>query len=278
MIHGSGAEECSPTSTAYFGTLLPERLARFALHQPITVDGVGHLLAAPRYSLLLRLLCARQKLHFPGKGDPATTAVLEEDAGESGGGFLSRPVTLPFSGDRQPCDRHRPGLDHASHGQVVGLRADATRGVGDNEDVIAFTERLNRWHREADLCPECGENELLATALLHGIGDLRILPGIDEGAVDRLLIGENVLKPFDEIAAAFFDHRGEDRWDIEYLRGFGKANDIVDDHCRLVAVQVGELIGLMVDQHEDAVFGAEEGIEAGLVAIHNRVSFRAGWL
>ncbi len=33
-----------------------------------------------------------------------------------------------------------------------------------------------------------------------------------------------------------------------------------------MAVQVGELVGLVVDQHEDAVFGAQQGVETGLGA------------
>src|SRR5258706_3097912 len=63
----------------------------------------------------------------------------------------------------------------------------------------------------------------------------------------------------------------EDRRHVEDFGRFGEADDIVDDHRRLVAVQVGELVRLMVDQHEDAVFGAKQGFETGLsvVCIHN---------
>ncbi len=228
------------------------------------------------FDLLLCLLCARQELHFPGKADPAGATMLEHDTGKFDGGLLARPITLPFGGHGHPRDRHRASLDQAAHGHVVGLRADATRGVGDNENVVAFAERLNRRHREADFRPERGENELLAPALLHEIGDLRIFPGVDEGAVDRLLLGEDILQSLDEIAAALLDHRGENGGDIENLRGLGEANDIVDDHCRLVAVQVGELVGLMVNQHEDAVFGAEKGLEAGLFVVHGSFSFLDG--
>src|SRR5271169_5345310 len=91
-----------------------------------------------------------------------------------------------------------------------------------------------------------------------------VLPGVDERAVDRLLLREHVLKPFDQITAAFREYCGQDRRYVEDFRQLGEADDIIDDHRRLMAVQVGELVGLMVDQHEDAVFRAQQGAETGL--------------
>ena len=117
---------------------------------------------------------------------------------------------------------------------------------------------------EADLRPKRGQHELVASALLHGIDDALVLPGVDERAVDRLLLWENVLKPLDQITAALLDHRCQDRRHVEDFRHLGEPNDVVDDHCRLVAVQVGELVGLMVDQHEDAALRAKQRVEAGL--------------
>jgi hypothetical protein len=95
---------------------------------------------------------------------------------------------------------------------------------------------------------------LLAPALFHDVG-IWVFPSVDKGAVDRLLVREDIVKPLDDIAAAFLDHGGEDRRYVEDFRRFGEADNIVDDHRRLVAVQAGELVRLMVDQHEDAVFG-----------------------
>src|SRR5688500_18974457 len=61
-----------------------------------------------RYTcLLFCFLCALQKLRFPRKGDPASTAVLEEDIGDGGGGLLARPIALPFGEHGQPRNRHR---------------------------------------------------------------------------------------------------------------------------------------------------------------------------
>ena len=70
-------------------------------------------------------------------------------------------------------------------------------------------------------------------------------------------------------------HRGQDRRHVKDFRRFGEADDVVDDHRRLVAVQVGELVWLMVNQHEDAVFRAQQSVETGL-GHGNSVEYASG--
>src|SRR6266566_383117 len=53
-------------------------------------------------------------------------------------------------------------------------------------------------------------------------------------------------------------HRRENRRHVEHSRELGQGSDVVDDHRRLMAMQVGELIGLMIDQDENAVLGAKQ--------------------
>ena len=64
---------------------------------------------------------ARREAEFPGQGDTAGAAMFENDAWEAGGGFLARPITLPFGEHGKPGDRHRTGGDHAAHGHVMGF-------------------------------------------------------------------------------------------------------------------------------------------------------------
>ena len=116
--------------------------------------------------------------------------------------------------------------------------------------VIPFRERLDRRHGEADLGVERSQHELRAPALLHDVGNLRVFPDVDEGTVDRLLLGEYVLQRLDEFAAAIFQHRAQDGRHVENLGGLGQRDDVVHDHRRLVAVQVGELKGLVVDHDQ----------------------------
>ena len=48
------------------------------------------------------------------------------------------------------------------------------------------------------------------------------------------------------------------------LRRLGAPDDVVHDQRRLVAVQVGELKGLVIDQDQDRLLRGEEGAQAGL--------------
>ena len=90
-----------------------------------------------------------------------------------------------------------------------------------------------------------------------------VLPGVDKGAVDRLLVREDLLQSFDQIAAARFQHRRQNGRHVEDLGRFGEPDHVVHDHGRLVAMQVGELERLMVDQDQDRVLRGEKGVESG---------------
>ena len=50
----------------------------------------------------------------------------------------------------------------------------------------------------------------LRPVFFTAVDDARIFPGVDEGAVDRLLLGEDILQALDELAAAILQHRGQD--------------------------------------------------------------------
>jgi len=73
------------------------------------------------------------------------------------------------------------------------FRRGATRRIGNDVDVIAITHRMDSGHRQAHLRPECGDYELLATRFLYRVDNSFVLPSIDEGAINRLLIWEDVL-------------------------------------------------------------------------------------
>src|SRR5712691_994571 len=81
----------------------------------------------------------------------------------------------------------------------------------------------------------------------------RFLPSVDEAAIDRPLIWKDVLNVLDQQPAAFFQNRGQDGRYPEQFGGLGEPDDIVDDQCRLMTVQIGELERLMIDQQQHAV-------------------------
>src|SRR5882757_6483542 len=141
--------------------------------------------------------------------------MLQEDAAKGLRRFLARPVALPFGGNGKPRDRGYPGLYHATHGHLMRFEADAARCVGDGVDIPAFARRLDRRHGEANLGPERREDQLLAASLFHHVDDILVLPRIDEGAVDRLLLWEDILKLLDDVAAALLEHRRQNRGNTE---------------------------------------------------------------
>src|SRR6186713_3583216 len=156
-----------------------------------------------------------EQLHFPRIRNAAAATVRREHPGEFVRGLLTCPIALPFAYHRHPGDRHCTGRDHATHGHVMSFSGYAAGGIGHDEHVKAFAERLDRRHGEADLSPECGEYELLAAGLLHGIDNTLVFPRVDERAIDRLLVRKYVLQPLDQIPPTLFDDRGENRRDVE---------------------------------------------------------------
>jgi len=50
----------------------------------------------------------------------------------------------------------------------------------------------------------------------------------------------------------------------EDLGRLGQRDDVVHDHRRFVAVQIGELERLVVDQHQHGFFRGEQGVGAAL--------------
>jgi hypothetical protein len=65
--------------------------------------------------------------------------------------------------------------------------------------------------------------------------------------------GKTSCSPWEEVAAALFHHRGQDGGNAEHLGSLGERDDAVDDHGLLMAVEIGELKRLVVDQQKDAL-------------------------
>ena len=87
-------------------------------------------------------------------------AVLPDDVIDRGVGILPGPITLPLQHDLLPRDRDGPGLDHACHRELVRFLAGATRGVGDDVDLITGLRGLDRRQDDADLRPEPRDDKL----------------------------------------------------------------------------------------------------------------------
>lgn len=211
-----------------------------------------------------RRLPSDREMKLPGESDAGAAAMVKEHLGHRGRRFLTGPIALQFTRDRHPRNRNDTGHDHAADGHLVSFDTDAAGCIGDGINLVAFAGGVDRRHGEADFRPERRHDDLLAACLLYRVDDARIFPCVDERAIDRLLLGEYVLKRLDEFAAAIFQHRAQDGRDVEHLGGLGQRGDVVHDHCRLVAVQVGGLKGLVVDQDQNGLFRGQEGVQAAL--------------
>jgi hypothetical protein len=72
------------------------------------------------------------------------------------------------------------------------------------------------------------------------------------------VVGKYVRDLGEDEAAPIGDHARQNRGHAEGLSGLRQSRRIVDHHLRLVAIHVCELVGLVVDQNEDRVFGAKK--------------------
>lgn len=142
----------------------------------------------------------------------------------------------------------------------MGFNRHTAAGVRDDRDVPALASSLDRRHCHADLREQTGDDQLLAAGLLDRVDDLPVFPGVDEHPVDHFLAGKDVGDLREDEPTPVGQHAREDGRDAKCLGGFRQARSIVDRHMRVVTVQVGELIRLVVDQDENGVFRAKKRI------------------
>src|SRR5262245_2728651 len=116
------------------------------------------------------------------------------------------------------------------------LKTYAARGVRDEIDVVAVAERMDDRERQADLSPESGHDEPLPAGLPHPLDNALVFPGIDERAIDGLLFRKDILELLENVAAAFFCYRRQERRYLVQLGSLRQGHDVVDDRLRIVAL------------------------------------------
>src|SRR5207237_227240 len=112
--------------------------------------------------------------------------------------------------------------------------------------------------------PETRDDQLRPSGFLDRVHQLRVLPRVDERAVDRLLVGEDGLDAADDVPAARRNDSRQNRGHAEELRRLRQRDDVIHDELRLVTVQIGELSALMIDQEQRAVFRSEKRVQTGV--------------
>src|SRR5476649_2898625 len=152
----------------------------------------------------VRALCALCfVVQLPRQYGAGSAGMIEQDLSDLSEPLSARPIALQLSGHGKPCDRLGARSDNTTDGHVVCFRRDAARSVGDGVHVVAVAHRVDGGLRKTHLRPQCSNDQLLAASVLHGLDDTLVLPGVDEGAVDGLLIGKDRLDLLENLTAAF---------------------------------------------------------------------------
>src|SRR6266852_2426650 len=106
------------------------------------------------------------------------------------------------------------------------------------------------------------ETSFLAPCVLHCFDDTTVLPGVDEGAVDGLLIGKDGLDLLENLTATLRADRRENRRYSVRLRGLREGRHVIDHHRGLVTVYVCQLRWLVIDQKNGAILRRQKSVEA----------------
>src|SRR6266478_1838491 len=188
--------------------------------------------------------------------------MFDQHLSQSWGGVRTRPIALKLCLENHPGDRNGASLDHPLNRHLVGFEADAAGSVSNDVNLVTVAQILDGGHREAYLSPQRSHNNFLPACLPNPVQDAGILPGVDERAVNRLLVWKNILKRLEKVTTLAFEHRRKQRRHAEDLRRFGEAYNVVDDRLCVMTAKAGELECLMVNQEQRAVVGREQGLEA----------------
>src|SRR5476649_491060 len=79
-----------------------------------------------------------------------------------------------------------------------------------------------------------------------------------------ILIRKDRLDLLEDLTAAFRGDGGENRRDSVRLCGLGESGDVVDHQRRVVAVDVGQLRWLVIDQENGAILWRQKRVETNL--------------
>jgi hypothetical protein len=141
--------------------------------------------------------------------------MLLEQFHELGGMLGSRMVAQPFGRKRQPRHHIGAGGDHTLDGYLMGLEGNPAACIGDHRYVPTVAEGVDHRHRDADLGVEACDDQLLAARRLHDIDDLPVFPGVEGGAIDHFLVGEDIGDLRKDKAATIRDDAGDNGRDAK---------------------------------------------------------------
>ena len=174
-------------------------------------------------------------------------------------GVLVRPIALPFQHRGQRGHWLGTCLNDPLHRIVVCQLADVAATVLEDIDLVAIVNGLHSRQGDAGLCPQAGEDDLLAAALLDRCDEVPVVPRVHRRAFNRLLARKDRSNLWPEVSAERFrfDCRQHDGH-VEYTGRLGERDRVVDDRLAIEVAGPEQHLRLMVDQRHDAIVGSQE--------------------
>src|SRR6266404_5812652 len=105
------------------------------------------------------------------------------------------------------------------------------------------------------------DNQFLAPRFFHRFDDARVFPCVNSRAVNRFLVGKNILQLLREESAAVLDYSCEDGRHAKCLGTFGQADGVVQHQCWVDISHVRKLERLVIDENERTVVRRQKGVE-----------------
>src|SRR3984893_18854559 len=95
--------------------------------------------------------------------------------------------------------------------------AHVAAAVLDDLDFVIIVDSLNRRQRDAGLCPQSGQNDLLSAALFDRRNAVLVIPGIHRGTLDWDLVRKDSRDLRPKISAETLAlHRAEANWERKH--------------------------------------------------------------
>jgi len=89
------------------------------------------------------------------------------------------PVAVQLASNGEPGDGLRAGCRHAVPRGMPRNLVECARGVGHDEDLVAFLHGRQRRKRDAHFRDHAGDDELLLAGRLNSFDEVLIVPGVD---------------------------------------------------------------------------------------------------
>src|SRR5713101_7007718 len=128
-------------------------------------------------------------------------------------------------------------------------------------DLVAVMNRLYRWKRNTDFCPQAGKNDLFLSRFLDRSHEILVVPGIHGGAFDGCLVWVDGLELRPHVPAkAFRFDSGEHYGNLKHSGRFCQCHDIVNDSLTIEVADSEQHLWFIIDQRHNAIVRSQKSL------------------